>query len=65
VQFEEYKQHLAALKYGKRLPTAIYVFRQADTDFGRELNQVLAILETQHELNTKFNVIKFRTDGTA
>ena len=62
MQFEEYKQHLAALKYGKRLPTAIYVFRQADTDFGRELNQVLAILETQHELDAKFNVIKFRTD---
>lgn len=62
MQFEEYKQHLAALKYGKRLPTAIYVFRQADTDFGRELNQVLAILETQHALNAKFNVIKFRTD---
>jgi hypothetical protein len=62
VQFEEYKQHLAALKYGKRLPTAIYVFRQAETDFGRELNQVLAILETQHELDGKFNVIKFRTD---
>jgi len=62
VQFEDYQCHLTALKYGKRLPTAIYVFRQADTDFGRELNQVLAILETQHELDAKFNVIKFRTD---
>jgi len=62
VQFEEYQRHLAALKYGKRLPSAIYFFRQADTDFGRELNQVLAILETQHGLDAKFNVIKFRTD---
>lgn len=62
MQFEDYQCHLTALKYGKRLPTAIYVFRQADTDFGRELNQVLAILETQHELDAKFNVIKFRTD---
>lgn len=62
MQFEEYQQHLAALKYGKRLPTAIYVFRQADTDFGPKLNQVLVILETQHELDSKYNVIKFRTD---
>jgi len=62
VQFEEYQRHLAALKYGKRLPSAIYVFRQVDTDFGRELNQVLAILETQHGLDAKYNVIKFRTD---
>lgn len=62
MQFEEYQRHLATLKYGKRLPSAIYVFRQADTDFGRELNQLLAILETQHDLDDKFNVIKFRTD---
>jgi hypothetical protein len=62
VQFEEYQRHLTALKYGKRLPGAVYVFRAADSDFGRELNQVLAILETQHELDVKFNVIKFRTD---
>ena len=62
MQFEEYQRHLAVLKYGKRLPSAIYVFRQADTDFGRELNQVLVILETQHGLDAKFNVIKFRTD---
>jgi len=62
VQFEEYQRHLTALKYGKRLPSAVYVFRQADSDFGRELNQVLAILEAQHGLDGKFNVIKFRTD---
>jgi len=43
VQFEEYQRHLAALKYGKRLPTAIYVFRQADTDFGRELNPITVV----------------------
>jgi hypothetical protein len=62
VQFEEYQRHLAALKHGKRLPGAVYVFRAADSDFGQELNQVLAILATQHGLDAKFNVIKFRTD---
>ncbi len=62
MQIEEYERHLAALKHGKRLPTAVYVFREADTDFGRELNQLLAILAMQHDLDEKFNVIKFRTD---
>jgi hypothetical protein len=62
VQIEEYQRHLAALKYGKRLPTAIYVFREANSDFGRELNQLLAILATQHGLDVQFNVIKFRAD---
>ena len=62
MQIEEYQQHLAALKHGKRLPTSVYVFREPDTDFGRELNQLLAILATQHGLDEKFNVIKFRTD---
>lgn len=62
MQFAEYQQHLAALKYGKRLPTAIYVFRHTDTGFGSKLDQLLAILATQHDLGDKFNVIKFRTD---
>lgn len=62
MQIAEYQQHLAALKHGKRLPTAIYVFRQPDTDFGRELNQLLATLAARHGLDEKFNVLKFRTD---
>ncbi len=48
--------------FGKRLPTAVYVFREASSDFGPELNQLLAILATQHDLGEEFNVIKFRTD---
>jgi hypothetical protein len=62
VQFEEYQRHLANLKYGKRLPGAIYVFKEADSDFGKELNQLLAILKARHGLDAKFNVIKFRLD---
>jgi hypothetical protein len=62
VQFEEYQRHLAALAYGKRLPTAIYVFRESGTDFGKELNQIISILAIQHALDDKFNVLKFRTD---
>lgn len=62
MHFQDYQRHLAALPYGKRLPGAVYVFREVGADFGNELNQVLAILSTQHGLDAKFNVIKFRTD---
>ena len=62
VQFEEYQQRLSALKYGKRLPGAIYILREFGSALDLELNQVLAILAAQHGLETKFNVIKFRTD---
>jgi hypothetical protein len=62
VHFQDYQRHLAALPYGKRLPGAVYVFREGSADFGNELNQVLAILAAQHGLDAKFNVIKFRTD---
>ena len=58
----EYKAQLGNIPYGKQLPSAIYVYREADSDFGHKLNQILAILETQHGLDAKFNVIKFRTD---
>lgn len=46
----------------KGLPTAVYVFREAGSDYGRELNQLLAMLVARHELGEQFNVIKFRTD---
>lgn len=44
------------------MPTAVYVFRDEDSDFGQELNQVVATLATQHALGGEFNIIKFRTD---
>jgi hypothetical protein len=63
VHLLDYQRHIAALRFGKRLPTAVYVFRDAASDFGQELNQVVAILATQHALGEEFNIIKFRTDG--
>lgn len=62
MQFSDYQKHLSVLKYGKRLPSAIYVFREADTDFGQELNQLVTILVTQHQIGPEFNLVKFRTD---
>ncbi len=62
MQFSDYQKHLSALKYGKRLPSAIYVFREADSDFGQELNRLAAILVAQHQIGPEFNLVKFRTD---
>jgi len=62
VQLEDYQRHLAALPYGKRLPTAVYVLREASSDYGPELNRFVAMLTARHELGNEFNVIKFRTD---
>jgi hypothetical protein len=44
------------------LPGALYVTRNEASDFGPELNQLLAQLETVFEVGPEFNLIKFRTD---
>jgi DNA phosphorothioation-associated putative methyltransferase len=62
VQLRDYQQHLATLPYGKRLPTALYVHRNTDTDLGPELQQLLSTLAARHQLGPEFNVLKFRTD---
>ena len=58
----EYQALVGKLPFGKGLPTAVYVIREADSDYGRELNQLVAMLVARHELGEQFNVIKFRTD---
>ena len=58
----EYQKAVAGLVFGKRLPNAVYVYWVEAADFGKDLNLLLATLAARHELGTKFNVIKFRTD---
>ncbi|MCX6896784.1 MAG: DNA phosphorothioation-associated methyltransferase, partial [Verrucomicrobia bacterium] len=58
----EYQASVENLPYGKRLPTAIYVFREKNTVFKPGLNQIIQILIIQHRIDERFNVLKFRTD---
>lgn len=58
----EYQSYVAGISYGKRLPGALYVFRDATIDFGPELNRLLAQLVIVFEVGPAFNLIKFRTD---
>ncbi|MBI4661223.1 MAG: DNA phosphorothioation-associated putative methyltransferase [Verrucomicrobia bacterium] len=62
MQLQEYQRLLSALPYGKRLPTAIYVYREESSDFGPGLNQLVGKLAIRHEFGGEFNVVKFRTD---
>jgi hypothetical protein len=62
VSLEDDQRLLAALTCCKRLPTAVCVFRAAGSDYGAELNQLVAMLAARHELGDGFNVIKVRTD---
>ncbi len=58
----EYQDLLSGLPYGKRLPGTVYVLRDEGSDFGPELNQLLAQLAVVFEVGPEFNLIKFRTD---
>ena len=58
----EYRNCVGLIPFGKCLPTAVYVFREVGSDFGAELNQLIAMLAVRYELGEQFNVIKFRTD---
>lgn len=58
----EYQEHVGRITYGKRLPGALYVFRESGSDFGPELNRLLAQLAVVFEAGPEFNLIKFRTD---
>lgn len=58
----EYQALVRKIPLGKRLPMAVYVFRESGFNYGRELNQLVAMLVARHELGDRFNVIKFRSD---
>lgn len=62
MRLQEYQHNLASLAFGKRLPTAVYVYWDAKADFGKELNLLLATLAARLGLGMEFNIIKFRTD---
>jgi len=60
---EEYRRQVSSLPYGKRLPNAVYVYRDGDEFPNPLLAQILAHLIDRFELGEQFNVIKFRTDA--
>ena len=58
----EYRQHVEAVPYGKRLPSALYVFRAADASLGEELDSLLARVAAACGADARHNVLKLRVD---
>src|SRR5690242_4162142 len=58
----QYSAAVARIPYGKRLPSSLYVYRSAESDFGAELNALLAHLAVQFQIGPEFNVLKLRWD---
>ena len=58
----DYKRCLEGILYGKRLPNALYVYRDADADFGPKLNSLVARLQIAFSVTADFNILKFRCD---
>ena len=58
----EYQELLSRIPYGKRLPGALYVFRDEKSDFGEQVNQLIARSAAIYGVGPEFNVVKFRTN---
>lgn len=58
----QYRNAVERIPYGKRLPGSLYLYRSAESDFGFELNALLAHLAGQFEIGPEFNVLKLRWD---
>jgi hypothetical protein len=55
----KYRNRVDEIPYGKRLPSAHYVYRTGDSDFGGELNALVARLTEAFGIDGAFNVVKF------
>lgn len=58
----QFQACIDAIPYGKRLPGALYAFRSTSSDFGPQLNSLLANLVEVHAIGSAYNLIKFRTN---
>lgn len=58
----EYKQHLAAIPYGKRLPAALYLYRDETWRFGDALEALVRQAAIACGATQLHNVLKFRLD---
>ncbi len=57
-----YQELVAGLEFGKRLPTAVYVYRSAGVSLGEDLDRLVGQVVLAFHIGPEFNVLKFRTD---
>ncbi len=58
----EYQNLVSQIQHGKRLPSALYVFRDPSSSFGPALDELLQRVIERCGANESHNVIKFRLD---
>jgi DNA phosphorothioation-associated putative methyltransferase len=58
----EYKALVARIPHGKRVHTALYVYRGEGAKFGEALDLLLGGIVQRCGIAPEFNVVKFRTD---
>lgn len=58
----EYRQCVERIPFGKRVHSAVYVYRVNGATLGEKLDLLLGGLAKQCEIGQEFNVVKFRTD---
>jgi DNA phosphorothioation-associated putative methyltransferase len=61
VHLQTYQLNLAALPYGKRLPTAVYLLWDRTQNLLGNLDELLRSLSAQYSIGDEFNIIKFHT----
>jgi hypothetical protein len=62
MDFPEYKKCLEQVGFGKKLPSALYVYRDGNTRLCEPLDSLLVALVKRFDIPSKFNVVKFRTN---
>lgn len=62
VDLAEYRQCVERIAFGKRVHSAVYVYRVDGATLGEKLELLLGGLVKQCEIGQEFNVVKFRTD---
>lgn len=62
MDLHEYQKFVGELGFGKRLPTAVYVFRGDQISLGEAVDRLVAQIVAAFQVGPEFNVIKFRTD---
>jgi DNA phosphorothioation-associated putative methyltransferase len=58
----EYQAAVEGVPFGKRLPTAVYVYRGDQISLGERVDRLVAQIVAAFQVGPEFNVIKFRTD---
>ena len=62
MKLDDFRQHVESIPFGKRLPSALYVYRDGATPFSEKLDLLLRQIVETCGVSSIHNVVKFRLD---